>query len=637
MNKRFYVALSWFSKVKHSFLSIFFLILSLYTFSQELYQPRSVKQAYENGTRSMDGKPGGNYWQNHSVHDMHITIDPPSRTIKGKQTITYFNNSPDTLKKLNYKLILNHHKPAAPRLRTVTDDYLTSGMHIDKYTENGKTQKWNSEHDGINKMIELAEPLAPNSTIKLGFDWHFDVSKQSGREGAIDSTTFFLAYFYPRVAVIDDYEGWDRMPYAGSQEFYNNFNDYTFQVTVPKDYIVWATGDLLNPREVLTSKYADLLEESMVSDKVIRIVDQEDIKKGKITKQNKTNTWKWKADNINDISIATSNHYNWDAGSVVVDNKTGRRASFQAAYDEPSKDFKNMVEYGKNTLKWFSNNTPGVPYPYSKMTVVRGFANMEYPMMANDSSNDDEEFTRFVMQHEVAHTYFPFYMGINETRFAFMDEGWATVFEYLIGIEDLGHEKATENFKKFRVERWSHNNSIESDLPLIMPSNMMTGRGAGTNSYGKAGLGYLALRDYLGEERFLSALHGFMDRWNGKHPIPWDMFNSFNNLTGENLNWFWNNWFFSNNYMDVAINQVEIDGKTAILHLDNVGGMVVPFDINVKLKNGKTKTFHQTPKVWRKNLKHTKIELKNLKNIVEIKIDGGIWMDANDENNLWKR
>lgn len=606
--------------------------------AQELYQPRSVQNAYENGTRAYDGNPGEKYWQNRGIYEMHIQIDPPNRKIIGEQKITYTNNSPDTLKRLNYKLILNHHKPAAPRLRTVTNDYLTSGMHINSYTENGVQRKWeNNERDGINKVIQLAEPLAPNSSIELTFDWHFDVSKQSGREGAIDSTTFFLAYFYPRVAVYDDYEGWDFMPYAGSQEFYNNFNDYSFEVTVPKNYIVWATGDLMNPREVLQKKYADLLEQSMTSDEVIRIMTQEDVKNKAVTMQNETNTWKWKADNITDITIATSNQYNWDAGSVVVDSATGRRASFQAAYDAPSKDFKNMVKYGMNTLSWFSNHTPGVPYPFSKMTFVRGYANMEYPMMANDSSNDDEIFTRFVMQHEVAHTYFPFYMGINETRFAFMDEGWATAFEYFIGIEDLGYEQATENFKRFRVERWSNNTSLELDLPIITPSNIMSGLGAGTNSYGKAALGYLALRDYLGDEMFLTALHGFMDRWNGKHPIPWDMFYSFNDITGENLNWFWNNWFFSNNYMDIAICKVKVGGNSAKIQINNIGGMAVPFDVVVELKNGDTKTFHQTPEVWKDDLNAATIKLKDVKDIVQIKLDGGIWMDADLENNVWEK
>src|SRR5690554_5440025 len=605
--------------------------------SQELYQPRSVQEAYKKGTRSIDGNPGKNYWQNHSAHNMHITIDPPSRTIHGEQTITYTNNSPDTLKRVNYKLILNHHKPGSPRLRSVPEDYLTSGITINKYTENGAAKKWDSKNDGINKVIRLGEPLAPNSSIELTFDWSFDVSKQSGREGAIDSTTFFLAYFYPRLAVYDDYEGWDMMPYAGSQEFYNNFNDYIFEVTVPKNYIVWATGDLLNPREVLQTKYADLLEKSMTSDEVIRIMNQEDVKNQSVTQQNETNTWKWKADNISDIAIATSNHYNWDAGSVVVDINTGRRSSFQAAYDETSKDFRRMVEYGTNTLDWFSNNTPGVPYPFSKMTVVRGFANMEYPMMANDDSNDDPEFTRFVMQHEVAHTYFPFYMGINETRFAFMDEGWATTFEYLIGIEDLGFEKATENFKYFRVETWINNPSLELDIPIITPSNIMTGLGAGSNNYGKAALGFLAIRDYFGEDKFLKVLHGFMDRWNGKHPIPWDMFYSFNDIADENLNWFWNSWFFSNNYIDLSLNKVKASGKKATVQIENIGGMPAPFDIVVKMKNGDVKTFHQTPEVWKKDDLSTTIKLKGVKDIVEINIDGGIWMDADVSNNVWEK
>ncbi|HLW40152.1 MAG TPA: M1 family metallopeptidase [Brumimicrobium sp.] len=605
--------------------------------SQELYQPRSVQEAYKKGTRSEDGNPGENYWQNHSVHNMKITIDPPSRTIHGEQTITYTNNSPDTLKRVNYKLILNHHKPGSPRLRSVPEDYLTSGITINKYTENGAAKKWDSKNDGINKVIRLGEPLAPNSSIELTFDWSFDVSKQSGREGAIDSTTFFLAYFYPRLAVYDDYEGWDMMPYAGSQEFYNNFNDYTFEVTVPKNYIVWATGDLLNPREVLQTKYADLLEKSMTSDEVIRIMNQEDVKNQSVTQQNETNTWKWKADNISDIAIATSNHYNWDAASVIVDKKSGRRSSFQAAYDEPSKDFRKMVDFGTNTLDWFSNNTPGVPYPFSKMTVVRGFANMEYPMMANDDSNDDPEFTRFVMQHEVAHTYFPFYMGINETRFAFMDEGWATTFEYLIGIEDLGFEKATENFKYFRVERWINNPSLELDIPIITPSNIMTGLGAGSNNYGKAALGFLAIRDYFGEDKFLKVLHGFMDRWNGKHPIPWDMFYSFNDIADENLNWFWNSWFFSNNYIDLSLNKVKASGKKATVQIENIGGMPAPFDIVVKMKNGDVKTFHQTPEVWKKDDLSTTIKLKGVKDIVEINIDGGIWMDADVSNNVWEK
>ena len=326
-------------QIKYLLLTVIVLFFSFSAISQDLYVPRDVQKAYENNTRAKDGKPGESYWQNSATYNIKLNLAPPNRTIKGSEEINYTNNSPDTLKKLNFKLILNQHKPGAVRLRPAGKDYLTSGLHIDSFKENDTEKKWDDSSDGTNKFIQLNTPLAPNASVTLNIDWHYKVSKQSGREGAIDSTTFFLAYFYPRVAVYDDYSGWDRMTFTGSQEFYNDFNDYTFEVTVPKNYIVWATGTLENPDQVLQPQYADLLEKSMSSDEVIKIATPEDLDKKQITRQNKTNTWKWSANNITDVAIAVSNTYNWDAGSVVVDKKTGRRASVQAAYDSVSTDF----------------------------------------------------------------------------------------------------------------------------------------------------------------------------------------------------------------------------------------------------------------------------------------------------------
>lgn len=604
-------------------------------FSQDLYHPRDIKQAYQNKTRSMTGKPGENYWQNKGVYDIHVTVNPPNRTVHGKETITYTNNSPDTLKVLNFKLILNNHKPGAARLRQANPDFLTSGTHIDKFSENGKEAEWKDKNDGTNKVIKLENPLPPHQSIDLAIEWHYDVSVQSGREGAIDSTTFYLAYFYPRVAVYDDYEGWDTMTFTGSQEFYNDFNDYTFSVTVPKNYIVWATGDLLNPDEVLQKKYAKKLKESMESDSVIRIATPEDLKAKQITQQNETNTWKWKADDITDVALAISNHYNWDGGSVVVDKNTGRRASVQAAYNDDAEDFHKMVEYGKHALHWFSNNYPGVPYPFQKSTIVRGFADMEYPMMVNDNSTPDPKFSRFVVEHEIAHSYFPFYMGINETRYGFMDEGWATALEHLIGIADLGKEAAVKAFQQFRVNFWIHDKNQEEDIPIVTPANMLSGRGLGNNEYGKAALGYLALKDLLGDQLFLKALHGYMERWHGKHPIPWDFFYSINDVSGQNLNWFWNSWYFSNNYIDLGITGAEQKKKQLTVTLQNLGGMPAPVDIIVTMKNGDTKTFHQTPKIWASDLHKASVTLDGVKNVTKVELNGGIFMDADMSNNNW--
>ena len=607
-----------------------------FSFGQELYVPRDVKKAYENETRSKTGKPGKNYWQNSAKYKINLQLDPPNRKVTGSEEITYTNNSPETLHSLNFKLILNNHKPGAARLGMVSEDYMTNGIQIDSYTQNGTKKEWNSENDGTNKMMSLDTPLQPGESINLSINWHFEVSKQSGREGAILENTFFLAYFYPRVAVYDDYMGWDTMTFFGMQEFYNDFNDYEINVSVPEDFLVWSTGDLLNPEEVLQKKYAKKLEKSMQSDEVIRIVTPDDLAKKEITKEG-INTWKWKASNITDVAIAVSNEYNWDAASVVVDSTANRRVSVQSAYDNVSKDFHEMVNYGHHALNWFSNHYPGIPYPYSKSTLVRGHGDMEYPMMVNDNSHEDPNLARFVAEHEIAHTYFPFYMGTNETRFGFMDEGWATTLEHLIGIEDLGKEKAVEDFKNFRVERWIRDDNMEQEVPIITPSNILSGPVYRNNSYGKAALGYLALKDMLGDKDFKKALQGYMERWHGKHPIPWDFFYSINDISGKDLNWFWDRWYFQPNYIDFKIESVKQEDSSAEIMVENIGGMPAPFDVLLTFTDGTTKNIHQKSSIWETTKDQVSITVETEKALKSVSLEGGIWMDATPENNTWSK
>ena len=235
-----------------------------------------------------------------------------------------------------------------------------------------------------------------------------------------------------------------------------------------------------------------------------------------------------------------------------------------------------MVQFGRHALDWLSHNWPGVPYPYEKATVVQGLAGMEYPMMVNDESYPDTIFSRFVVEHEIAHTWFPFYMGINESRYAMMDEGWATAFEHLIGTADLGKDAAVGAFQQFRVNGWINNPSSLEDLPIVTPADGLSANAYGDNAYGKPALGYLALKDMLGDVEFGKALHAFIDRWHGKHPIPWDFFNSVNDFTGRNLNWFWNSWYFSNNYIDLGITGVAKAGGGYSVTIDNVGGIPAP-------------------------------------------------------------
>ena len=589
-----------------------FCALSINLFGQQLYMPRNVQRAFKNETRAMDGKPGKNYWQNSAKYNISISVAPPTKTVTGTEEIIYTNNSPNTIENIVFRLTMNSHAPEAPREQLVQTEYLTSGVHIDEYQENGKVKAWRPGK-GTAQAVRLDQKLAPKQSVKLSFKWHYDVSEVSNREGTIDPTSYFLAYFYPRVAVYDDIDGWDRANFTEGHEFYNDFNDYTFNVTVPKNFVVWATGDLVNADETLQPEFAKRLKNSFTTDEIIHIATLAEIKSKAVTAQKDMVTWKWKADNISDVALGLSDHYIWDGGSVIVDNATKRRASVQSAYNVEAKDFQKMVEYGKHSLEWCSNNFPGVPYPFQKTTIFRGEADMEYPMMVNDSSQADPNFAKFVVEHEILHSWFPFYMGINEQRYGFMDEGWTTAFENLIGKADLGDVAANTAFKQFRVAGWIKGGTVDGDIPIITPGDAMTGRGFGDNEYGKAALGYLALKDLLGDALFKKSLHEFMNRWHGKHPQPWDMFNSFNAGANQDLNWFFNNWFFTNGYIDLAVRDVAPTANGYSLKIENIGGFVAPVNVIVSYSDGTKDTLHQTPAIWKSNLKEATVNITTKK------------------------
>jgi Peptidase family M1 domain len=630
------------SGLKKIIMRYVFLLLSLvfvftFSYSQGLYIPRDVKQAYKKGTRAMNGLPGKNYWQNHAKYDISISAMPPDRNIKGTETITYFNNSPDTLRNMVIKLFLNIHKPGAPRDGGAGPDYLTSGVHIDAFAVNGQKRPWRENPYTFTwQTVALPKALQPHDSVQLSFDWHYEISLESGREGMIDSTTYFLAYFYPRVAVYDDYAGWDRMNFVDSKEFYSDFNDYSVTINVPKNYIVWGTGTLQKPETLLQPVFLKRFNESLVSDETVRIVGKEDLLAKKVTTQNAVNSWQFKATGIPDMAFGLSDHFVWDGGSTVVDESTRRRASAQAAYNDTAADYRHMVRYAKHSLSWLSRKWPGVPYPYEKTTVFQGYAGMEYPMMANDETYSDTAFSRFVAEHEIAHTYMPFYMGTNETRYGFMDEGWATTFELLIGREDLGEEKAEAFYRQFRVNGWINDPAQNEDIPIITPTNNMVGAGMGNNEYGKASLGYLAVKALLGDELFRKCLHIYMERWHGKHPTPWDFFYSFSDAAGKNLDWFWNNWFFSNNYIDIALKSSVKTTKGYTLTIDNIGGMAIPVTILVTYTDGTTEKIKQTPGIWEKNQKLAIVNIDVKKPVTSFNLENGIFVDADGTNNSWK-
>ncbi|MCQ9641854.1 M1 family metallopeptidase [Chryseobacterium sp. WG14] len=607
-------------------------VVSLFQLSaQDLYMPRNIKKAYEKGTRDISGAPGKNYWQNKGIYNVEVKVDANTKIVSGKETIVYTNNSSDNLNELAIRFVNNLHKPQSPRSGTVSKDFLSSGLKIKSFIVNGERYDIDSDDWGTVEKVKLKSALKSKSKAEVKIEWEYPLSVQSGREGQIDPETFYVAYSFPRISVYDDYNGWDMLPHSDRQEFYNDFNDYSFAITAPKNYVVWATGDFLNPDAVLQPEYLKRYKASLKSDKLIHIATEQEMKSGKVTRQNKWNVWKFKANHITDFCFALSNHYVWDAASVQLKTK---RASVQAGYKAGAKDFEQYVGWMRYNLDWFSKNWPGVEYPYNVMTAIQGYADMEYPMMINDSSiPDDLQDARLTADHEIAHTYFPFYMGINETRYAFMDEGWATTLEYLIGIDENGEAKAKEFYKNFRVKKWINDASAEQDQPVITMSTQVSGSGYGNNSYVKASLSYLALKDYLGDELFKKALHHYMDNWNGKHPVPWDYFNSMNTGSGKNLNWFFHNWFYTNHYIDVKVAGVSQMNDLLTVNIINVGGFAIPFDAILSYEDGTTEKLHFSPSIWEKDQKLTDLVIPIKKKVKSVQLDGDLFMDYTPEDN----
>lgn len=565
--------------------------------------PRNIQAAYDNGTRSVTGKPGKKYWQNTANYDLKIYYHPDTRLLTGVADITYINNSPDILNEIWFKFYPNIYKKGAARQQSVAAEDLTDGMIIDSlWINNTIVPSSVIRVNGTNGTLRN-QSVASGQTIRFRMVYHYTLNKTSHiRTGEIEPGAAFIAYFFPRVAVYDDIDGWNTIPYTGTQEFYNDFCHFSAAVTVPSNYIVWATGDLKNGNEVLSSLYYQRLQQAEQNDAISWIIDTTDLKKGNVTNTSgKYNTWHFDADDVVDFAFAVSDHYVWQSSSIIVDPKTKRRTRVDAAFHPKHHDYFNVTGDARKTVEAMSYTFPAWPFPYPHITVFDGLDQMEYPMMVNDNPVEDRAESISLTDHEVFHTMFPFYMGINETKYAWMDEGWATIGEWLISpmidstiVDEYG------------VAPTAASAGNETDLPIITPSTEWS-KAYFTNAYPKPAMGYLYIKDYLGDALFTKALHHYIRQWKGKHPMPNDFFYSMNEGSGKNLNWFWKKWFFENGVPDLSITSVKKTGNKVNVLITSKGSKPVPVDLIIEYKDGRTQKIHRSIAVWEKGNKVTTV------------------------------
>jgi hypothetical protein len=612
------------------------LILFTYALGQHALPVKyDIQRAYDKETRTYDGMPGKNYWQNGADYNIKVFLDTDAKTISGHQRVVYSNNSPDTLSNMVVRLYQDLYKKGNQRDYPLAASDIHNGVNINKISISGINFDPNAAtRSGTNMTLPLWPNLNPGEKVEIEISWDYPISQTSTvREGYYSNHDgFFIAYWYPQIAVYDDVWGWNRFNYTGMQEFYNDFNNYRVEISAPRGYVVWATGVLQNPDDNLSPNILEKYRQAQQSDQIISVITKEDYEQGLVTADRDTLTWVYTADNVTDFAFAASDHYMWQASRLKLNN---RDVLISAAFDRTSKDFYEVAEVSRESIKFFSEEMPGVEYPYPAMTVFNGKGGMEFPMMVNDGSMPDRALMVYLTSHEIAHTYFPFYMGINEQMFAFMDEGWAMMLPFELQL------RLAPSFdpisRTVRLYEFSAVSSLESQLmlPSIALSGHVYSEAYRNSAYSKSGLAYYYLVDVLGEELFKKALHEYMRRWNGKHPLPYDFFYTFNDVAGEDLSWYWMPWFFETGYPDLALSSVTSERNRHEIVISNNGNIPVPVHIQVYFTDGTSETIKESARVWEKGKVTHEFSLTSRKTISSVVLGNAHIPDVNKNNNTW--
>lgn len=604
--------------------------------SNNIFIPYNIQKAYARKTRSIDGQPGIIYWQNRADYKMDVSLNPKTLLVSGKEAINYTNNSPDTLRNLIFHLFQNMYKKGNMRDSDIDPADESEGVVIDRISVNGKEMNEPLKNELLyteHTLLRLKLPalLLPDKQISINIDWHFTLNRNSHvRSGAVDSSSFFVAYFFPRIAVYDDIDGWNYYKYTNDQEFYNDFGTFDVSITMPKNYLVWATGTLTNPDEVLSEKYSNRFKAVSQSNIMMHIIDTTDLKLADFTKPNAYNVWKFRAENVTDFAFGTSDHYLWDATSLVVDKQTGRKVLLDVAYNKNSKDFYKVISIARQSVELMCNSFPGSPYPFPKETVFNGLSEMEYPMMVNDLSYDDIHSTIDLTAHEIFHSYFPFYCGFNEVKYAWMDEGLTSLATYLFVSElDPGYAKICF------LDEYRPDIGTNIDLPVFTSSSSMRRPVYDYISYPKPALFFLFLRDVLGEEVFKKATQEFIARWNGKHPLPYDLFNTISNVSGQDINWFIKPWIFEYGYVDLGVKEIVEKNEKYSIAIERKGNYPAPINLKITFQDGMTETIHHSAAVWRNGEITFSVEKTIFRKIKMVELLDEFGVDINSSNNIY--
>jgi hypothetical protein len=552
-----------------------------------------------NAYRTASGAPGPQYWQQRADYTITATLDTATKRIRGTVSIRYTNNSPDTLRfvwlQLDQNLYRNLSKgsamfPADSRwgVRGFQGGYDITGLQVNGRGVVGKT-------DDTMMRIDLDAPLAPHgATLSIGMQYAFVVPEHGSDRMGRDSALYEIAQWYPRMAVYDDVRGWNTDPYLGQGEFYLEYGDIDYSVTVPAGYVVAGSGVLQNRAEVLSPSQTERLDRATRSATVVQVITADEANAAKRRPMPGTKTWRFRAEHVRDVAWAAAPDFRWDATSwdgVLT----------QALYQFPKagRAWESAAEQTQWSIRTYSELWFHFPYPQAT-SVAGPVGGMEYPMFVMVHYGTSDPTSTFgTIDHEQGHEWFPMVVGSNERRYAWMDEGFNT---YQNAFSNERRAPGTNAFPEY-VANWRQSVEAGTQSPLMTPPDRIDPNGLGAIGYRKPGAVLLALRDnVVGRDAMDRAMREYAHRWAFKHPTPADFFRTVESVSGEDLSWFWNAFFYGTDVLDLAVDGVSMrlsPGQSiAEIHLRRVTSIPFPVTMRLKLNDQSTQDVRLPVEIW---------------------------------------
>jgi hypothetical protein len=615
--------------------------------------PPFFRAALEQGTRSPDGSPGPNYWQVYSEYDIDARLDPVSGLLSGTETIRFHNRSPVDLPAIALFLHQNIHAPGVARNRPTE---ITGGIRLERVRARGEDLLpiqgpmgvGYAENGGV-MMIQLPAPVPAGEVVDLEIEWSFVVPQNGGgRMGHSDREIYFLAYWFPKIAVFDDLRGWDAEPYQGA-EFYEGYGDYRVSLTLPNGWTAMATGALENPEEVYTAQTRSRMASALQADTMVEIATREDLDSGSVTELSETGalTYRFVADNVRDFTWTTSNVQLWTGTSSLVPDRDGDgqddRVAIHTFWRESRAPlWSEQALYAKHSIEYESRYT-GFSYPWPHMTSVEGTdiigGGMEFPMFTLMGSYEGRgAFDLYsVTAHELAHMWVPMIVGANEKRHAWIDEGSTSFLENQTEPDywpDLEDQDSADMEAYLQVARMELEQSMMRHHDYYEP-----GPGGGIASYQKPATLLVTLRNLLGEEVFMQGYQTFIREWSFKHPAPWDFFNVFERVSGQDLDWFWSSWYYETWVLDQGVDSVTREGDETVITVSDHGFAPMPCRLRITTAQGGVIEREIPVTHWLAGevTAHLRIP-SSAGEVTRVEIDPDrLFPDADRSNNVWER